>query len=225
MRILLVTATSSEADIIRRFAVSTDQGGRYIYGNLSIELLITGVGTVATAWALTRLLSAGSLPDLAINAGIAGSFREEIKTGEVVVPVSDCIADAGIETGRGFISLAEAGLEDPDIFPFTGGRIISSGSHVQEAAGKLRTVSSITVNTASGNESTICRLVKKYDPDIETMEGAAFFYVCSREMIPFLALRAISNKVEIRNRNRWDITLALDNLARALEDIFLILDR
>jgi futalosine hydrolase len=51
------------------------------------------------------------------------------------------------------------------------------------------------------------------------MEGAAFFYICASEKIPFVALRGISNMVERRNKNKWNIPLALDNLALKLEDV------
>ncbi|HMQ88955.1 MAG TPA: hypothetical protein PKB07_15270, partial [Flavilitoribacter sp.] len=51
--------------------------------------------------------------------------------------------------------------------------------------------------------------------DIETMEGAAFFYVCLMESVPFLAIRSISNYVEARNREAWDIPGAI----RALNDV------
>jgi futalosine hydrolase len=64
-------------------------------------------------------------------------------------------------------------------------------------------------------------MVEKFNPDIESMEGATFFYICRREKIPFLALRAISNIVEIRNRSNWDIKLALLNLAEKLNEVFL----
>ena len=56
------------------------------------------------------------------------------------------------------------------------------------------------------------------------MEGATFFYICSREKIPFLALRAISNRVELRNRNKWNIPLALDNLSEKLNEVILTLE-
>ena len=46
------------------------------------------------------------------------------------------------------------------------------------------------------------------------MEGAAFFYVCSMEHIPFIQLRAISNRVELRNRKAWKMDLALANVAQ-----------
>jgi futalosine hydrolase len=48
------------------------------------------------------------------------------------------------------------------------------------------------------------------------MEGAAVFYVCQMEKIPFLQLRAISNRVEKRNRNAWNIPLPLENLRRVV---------
>ena len=64
---------------------------------------------------------------------------------------------------------------------------------------------------------------EKYHPDIETMEGAAFFYVCSREKIPFMALRAVSNIVEPRDREKWNIELALANLSVKLNEVSLLL--
>jgi futalosine hydrolase len=87
----------------------------------------------------------------------------------------------------------------------------------------LKPVRAITVNTATGSETTRGMLLKKFNPDIETMEGATFFYICSREDIPFLALRAISNKVELRNKNNWNIDLALHNLSEKLIDVLLTL--
>ena len=87
----------------------------------------------------------------------------------------------------------------------------------------LKPVRAITVNTSTGSEITMEKLLKKYNPDIETMEGATFFYICSRENIPFLALRAISNKVEKRNKNNWNINLALNNLSEKLIEVLLTL--
>lgn len=221
MRILLVTATHAEADVIRRSSVRSDVNESYILGKTTIDILVTGVGSVATAWALTKWFSSGLKPDLALNAGIAGSYRKEINTGDVVMPVSDCFADAGIETEEGFMTLSESGLEDPDRFPFTGGRIIARNDFIKKTSVLVRTVSAVTVNTASGTAKTIEKIAAKYDPDIETMEGAAFFYICSAEKVPFIALRAISNKVEPRAREKWDIPLALDNLAVILEKVVL----
>jgi futalosine hydrolase len=65
---------------------------------------------------------------------------------------------------------------------------------------------------------------EKYHPDIETMEGAAFFYICSRENIPFLAVRAVSNRVEPRNKEKWNIPLAISNLSLKLKEVLMSLE-
>jgi futalosine hydrolase len=224
LKILFVTATSSEADTLKMIP-----GMQIIHEGFSFEgneifPLVTGVGSVATAWAMTKQFSSGFKPDLAINIGIAGSFRDDLPTGEVVVPVSDCFADAGVETRNGFLTLAEAGLVDPDAFPFRSGRIFSDNGFVSRAVKLLRPVNAITVNTATGLQSNIKMISERYHPDIETMEGAAFFYVCSKENVPFLAIRAVSNRVEPRNRKKWNIPLAINNLSENLREVLLSLE-
>ncbi|NLA49874.1 MAG: futalosine hydrolase [Bacteroidales bacterium] len=262
MKVLLVAATEAEAAVFRRlalpgavrddsfagngfsagcsFSAGRDPSGRDIRGNLHLSLMVAGIGSTATAWALTRRLCTGSRPDIVINAGIAGSFRDSLRTGDVVMPVSDCFADAGVESAEGFLTLSEAGIQDPDAYPFTGDRISafnSSGdqhagphpfsgertvvpeSFFKLAAADIRPVKAVTVNTVTGTRETAGRLMLKYDPDIETMEGAAFFYVCSRDGIPFIALRAVSNRVGIRDRGSWNIPLALENLVLVLENL------
>lgn len=222
-RVLVVVATEEEANALRRIPGVRSSFDSFYMGSCEINLLVTGMGSAATSWAMAKWLSANQKPDVAINIGIAGSFREDIKIGEVVLPVSDCFADAGIEDGGGFMTLAEAGLADPDKFPFKNGKIEADRDFVAEAAGILKVVRAITVNTASGSEPTIEKLLKKYNPDIETMEGATFFYICSGGKIPFLALRSISNRVEPRNKKNWNIPLALDNLSEKLKEIILLL--
>ncbi|HOB84797.1 MAG TPA: futalosine hydrolase [Bacteroidales bacterium] len=212
VRVLIVAATHVEADVASRIQVP---------GDMSVSTLITGIGSVATAWSLTKWISSNRLPDLVINIGLAGSFRESIKPGDVVMPVSDCFADSGTETGDGFLTLAEAGLEEPDRFPYSKGRIIADNNLLIKATGILNPVTAITVNTVSGTAGTIERLRMKYDPDIETMEGAAFFYVCRMSDVQFISLRGISNMVEPRDRNKWKIRPALDNLTTKLQEFLL----
>jgi futalosine hydrolase len=162
-------------------------------------------------------------PDLAINGGIAGSYKDEFLPGDVVMPFSDCFADAGIEDGDNFITLAEAGLINANEFPYKNGIIYTDPRYLERLNGIIKSVRAITVNTATGSEISRLKLLRKFNPDIETMEGATFFYICSLENIPFLALRAISNKVEPRNKNNWKIALALNNLSEKLKQVLLTL--
>jgi futalosine hydrolase len=222
-KILFVAATGSEADALRKIEgmVPVHEGLRF--GNFEFSVLVTGVGSIATAWALKQWLSINEKPNLAINAGIAGSYRDDLIIGDVVTPVSDCFADAGIEDGDNFLTMTEAGLSRADEFPFRDGVLYADNIYINKIKSILKPVRAITVNTATGSENSIRKWVKKFNPDIETMEGATFFYICCREKIPFLALRAISNKVEPRNKSNWDIMLALNNLSEILHDLILTL--
>jgi futalosine hydrolase len=78
-------------------------------------------------------------------------------------------------------------------------------------------VKAITVNRVNGRQEEIDEMNKQFHPDIETMEGAAFFASCMVHRVPCLQLRAISNRVEPRNREAWDISFALRQLHLALD--------
>ncbi len=223
LKILFVSATQTESDILKRIPGIIIESDGYRFNNCKLSPLITGVGSIATVWAIKQWFSSNMIPDLVINAGIAGSYREDISIGDVVIPFSDCFADSGVENGNDFLTLAEAGLSDPDTYPFTSGVIICRNRFYERAVENLRSVRAITVNTATGSDITIKKLINKFNPDIETMEGATFFYICARENVPFLAIRAISNRVEPRDKRNWNIPLALNNLSGKLKDFLLTL--
>ncbi len=222
-QILFVTATLTEAETLAKLEGIQPVPGGYRCGNTEILPLVAGVGSIATAWEMQKWISVNDKPDLAINCGIAGSYKEEIKIGDVVMPVGDCFADAGVEDGNSFLTLSEAGLTDANLFPFTNGHILAQNEYVDRLKERVLPVKAITVNTATGSDTTREKLIAKFNPDIETMEGAAFFYICSKGKIPFFSLRAISNMVEIRNRNNWNVPLALKNLTEILNDVILTL--
>jgi len=223
LNILLVTASEEEAAILKGFPVAPDHPGRYLAGKCEVNLLVTGIGGISTSWSMKKWFDRNPKPDLALNAGIAGSYSDNIGIGQVVVPVSDCFADLGIEDGENYYTLGETGLADPDGFPFKNGFIETDNEYVDLALTKMRKVRAITVNTSSGSAARIENLRRKFNPDIETMEGATFFYICAMEKIPFLAIRSISNKVEPRDRKRWNIQLAMINLEEKLKELILML--
>jgi futalosine hydrolase len=220
-KILYVTATRSESDTLEKTRSMIQISGGL--ARFEISALVTGVGSMSTAWALKQWITLNGKPDLAINAGIAGSYKDEFIQGDVVMPVSDCFADAGIEDNDKFFTLSEAGLVNADEFPYKDGLLYADTKYIEKMRTILKPVRAITVNTATGSESSRDKLLKKFNPDIETMEGATFFYICTLENIPFLALRAVSNKVEPRNKSNWNIDLALNNLSEKLIDVLLTL--
>lgn len=185
------------------------------------EVLVTGVGGAAMSWALQKRFTSGGIPALVINAGIAGSYASPHVPGNVVIALSDCFADLGVDDNGTFLSIFMASLADPEKPPFRGGRIHCRGRWFDRLNGKYPAVRAATVNMTSGSQPVIDRIRHAWDPEIETMEGAWFAYSCEMSGAEWLAVRAVSNMVEPRNLNKWDIPLALKKLREAMTDILI----
>ena len=167
------------------------------------DVIVTGVGMVNTTFSLTKILSEKDY-DLVINMGVSGSFSDEIKIGDVVEVVEDIFSEIGFENGNSFSE-------------FTNFRIENSFK-VDEKT-NLKKAKGITVNTVHGNEKTIAEIISRLSPDVESMEGAACFMACKQFKIPCIQIRAISNKVEKRNKENWNLDLAISNLNTEVEKI------
>lgn len=221
MKILIVSATLFEIQpLIDWLKADYDSETALVFtkGELSIEVLITGVGMMHTAFALGNFLTAKPYIDLAINAGIAGAFNRKLKLGEVVNVISDQFGDLGVEEADGqFTGIHQMGLIEPDSFPFKDGLITNPNV---EKTPFLPGVQGLTVNKVHGNSINIGKIKAQYpDADIETMEGVAFFYACMQMKVAALQIRAISNYVESRNKNKWKIGMAIDHLNMVLKEM------
>jgi len=205
--ILIVVAHPSEAIAVNE-AVNTAED--------QYEILTTGVGGISMAWSLQKRLTSGVKPQFIIGTGIAGSYLETLKKGDVVLAASDCFADLGIDDNGEFISLFSKNLADPDGYPFSGGKIVCRNKLFTKLDSHFQAVAAATVNMASGSDQVISRIRSAWNPAIETMEGAYFSYVCAMSAIPYVSLRAVSNMIEMRDEKKWDIALALNSL----KDIF-----
>jgi futalosine hydrolase len=216
MRILLVAATAGEiAPVVARFQHGAEREAKvvgYKYAGHAIDVVVTGVGMVATAAWCTRTLAA-SRYDLALNAGVCGSFDRTLHPGTVVHVVTDRIAELGAEDDELFLSVHDLGLAGEDDFPMTGGRLVNAQAPAIAALEALPAVHGITVGTSHGNTRSIAAIVQRLKPQVESMEGAAFMYACLIQGLPFAQVRAVSNIVETRNRAAWRLDEAIRNLA------------
>ncbi len=205
MNLLLVSATENEVNPLLSLIRSPEQSSAMKclnYKHHSIDLLITGVGMVATAYHVAK-----SLPGnyhLVVNAGICGSFNRNLEIGSVVNVYEDVFSELGAQDDENFLSLTEIGL--------SGISGITNGTLLNATIEQLPKVNGITVNTVHGNEDAIQKVIDRLHPTVESMEGAAFMYSCQMENVPYVQLRAVSNYVEKRNRENWDIPLAIKNL-------------
>ena len=215
----MVTATDGEVASLVAFL--TPVPGRssrlksYTHDAHSVDILTTGVGTVATATWCSGVF-ARERYDLVLNAGVCGSFRPALPPGSVLHVTTDRLADLGAEDGEAFLSVYDLQLLGEDEFPFSRGRLVNSAPPANAALERLPVGDAITVNTAHGHPATIARAVERYNPHVESMEGAAFMYACLVHGMPFAQVRAVSNIVERRNRAAWKMGEALEALGSTL---------
>lgn len=210
MNILLVAATTEELNpFFEKYKVVVD--GNFCTFNIShhsVTILITGVGMVATTFHLTKFLSANHSYDLAINAGIAGAFSTDMKIGQVVNVTNEMFGDIGAEDGEDFISILELGFVKENEFPFYNGKLKSDFAFEND----LKKVSGQTVNTSHGNTISIEKVKKKFNAEVESMEGAAFAFCCAQFKIQWIEIRSISNYIERRDKSKWNIPISINNL-------------
>ncbi|MFO8066127.1 MAG: futalosine hydrolase [Bacteroidales bacterium] len=219
MNILIVSATTLEIkSLLQYFTFSSRMDStinRYKYKNMTIDVLTTGVGMVPAAYFLGRALNAYSY-DAAFNFGIAGSFNSKLSIGTVVNVNNDQFPELGAENGEYFLSLVDLKLLEEDSFPFKNGQIINENPIKSSTVESLPAVRGITVNRVHGNNQSIKKIRERCNPDTESMEGAAFLYACKQEGIPCSQIRAISNFVEERNTDKWNIPYAIENLNKII---------
>jgi futalosine hydrolase len=224
-KVLVVAATSFEIQpFLNYLTAEMRQKQSVVFRNYEFDVLITGVGMVNTALKLTKRLMQNKY-DFALNAGVAGSFigtkaskNPPILRGTVVEVVSETYGDLGVEEADGrFTDMFELGLIKPDEIPFKKSKLLNPNPLSQKALPKT---SGLTIQKVHGFEPNIEAISKKYDCQIETMEGAAFFQTCLTENVAFAQIRAVSNFVEARNRDNWKMEEAIQNLNEVLVELF-----
>lgn len=221
MLILVVAATAAEVAPLVNALQRVEQREpctRYTGRGHDIDVLVTGVGMVATATWCSRVLVRQRY-DLALNLGVCGSFDPSLVPGTVVHVLSDCFPELGAEDGDGFLSIDDLGLLGDERL-YRDGRLINQAPPANAALAALRSVEGITVNTVHGNAESIARVVSRVAPHVESMEGAAFMYACLADGLPFAQIRAVSNMVERRNRAAWKLPQAIASLTDATLRIF-----
>jgi len=196
MKTLIVAATKAELSLFLQHHNLPD--GNFIAGK-NFDVLITGVGMVATAFALGETVSIHHY-NLVLNVGIAGSFDRSLELGSLVNITIDTFAELGAEKGEEFLPIVDLGF----------GESRYSAHCTFET--NLPKVTAITVNRVSGNEKSIASIINRLNPVTESMEGAAVFYACNKKNLHCLQIRSISNYVEPRNKENWKIGLAIKKL-------------
>ncbi len=170
-----------------------------------VELLVTGVGPVEAAAAVSRAL-AQSTYDLVVSAGIGGAFEGMAEIGEGVV-VADEMLELDLETG--------APIALPD-----GAAIVNRATSDLTLVDRLvelgyRAVRGITVHRVTATDGSAARLAA-FGVGIETMEGFAVLRAAEIAGVPAVEVRGISNIVCDRKNSRWDFAAGAQGVQQIL---------
>lgn len=212
MDILLLAATNFEIQPTINFLAGRD----HTIGSNRFDVLIAGIGSMSTAYWLTKTIEK-KRPGLIIQAGIGGSFSTDYPPGSLVLVNEEVSGDLGVEENNEFNDVFDMGL--PQITgPYTGKDLVNNHTDLLQQQ-KLPLVKAVTISEITTRPERIRQLKKKYQPVVESMEGAAFHYIALIEKIPYMQLRAVSNFVGERDKSKWKMKEAIELLNERLIQI------
>lgn len=170
--------------------LETVSGVRFYELSEDIIACAGGIGKVNIAMA-TQLLIDRYAPDCVLNAGVAGSMAQELEPGDLVRVTEFYQHDmdtTGIGDPVGFVSTVDR-VEFPCAFAEESRRILDElGARYAEGS------------VASGDwfvtECDRARWIRDtFHPLLCEMEGCAIAQVCCRAEIPFVSIKAVSDRV------------------------------
>ncbi len=182
--------------------------------NHNIQFLYTGVGILLSAVSLTQHVLRHK-PDVMIQLGIAGSFNNQISLGDVVVIDKEYLGDTGVWENGEWKDVFDLNLVKKDESPFHNKYLQNQTLDTWNVL-HLPKVTGVTINQITTDELTKKWIKTNYNADVESMEGTSLHYVCNLFPVPFLQVRSISNYVGERDKTKWKIKEAIENVNEAV---------
>ncbi|MFA4957337.1 MAG: futalosine hydrolase [Candidatus Methanoperedens sp.] len=183
-----------------------------------------GIGKVNAAHSVTLLLE-HQKPDILILFGIGGAYAEA-GVGDVVIAVNENYGEEGVMTPVGWKPMEFTGfpLLKNDLEYFNTFAMDKKLSQLAIKASKdiglkVHSGNFITVSQCSGTRKTGEIIRERFNGICENMEGAAVAHICAKYKVPMIEIRGISNIIEDRDLNKWNIPLAVSNCSKAVNEI------
>jgi futalosine hydrolase len=187
------------------------------------EVIVSGVGQVNAARALTALYESGYAGPV-ILGGCAGAYAESgLAVGDVALATEEIYADLGAFVPDGWLDLSGMGISLMEVdgnhyaerLPLPAStRAIACLIDSTAAAGPF-----VTVSAGSGTRERGDGLRQRYGALCENMEGAAAAQVALHYGTDLIEVRGISNMVVDRDRESWDIPLASLRCAEVMAEL------
>lgn len=211
--LLAVAAPSETAAVLAAFSrTDIPKAWSVLEASPGVEVLMTGVGKANAAGAVSRALNPlrhGAV----LSVGIAGAYAA-LPIGSVVLGTTSAYADEGVQGPDAFTDIATLGFPPADLpgvgFP-AHPALLQALRHLPDAQGAIATVSS-----CSGTNALARDRAARTSALAESMEGAAVAHAAHRLGVPAAELRVISNNVGDRDKQAWNLPLALTRLTEVI---------
>ncbi len=217
MNCLVIAATPIE---IRPLLEKLKEGNIPISNSIQLDVLITGIGLLATSYSLQKQIQL-KRPDLIIQAGVGGCFDKKMKLGRVFIIKKEAIADQSVVELNALKTLFDLDLVPANQPPYQKGWLVNPHPIVKKL--RLPKVTGVSVNEITTQVQKVRFYKKQFNPQIESMEGAALHYVALQEGIPFIQLRSTSNYIAERNKKNWNMPAAIHSLNQSLLNLLQVL--
>ncbi len=191
--------------------------------NTGILLMNTGIGKVNAAHSATAVIGEFPVRNI-INLGIGGAYPESgLDIGDIAVALKEIYGDEGVISSGGWKNLKSIGIPLVQTgrkkyfneFPFNK-NLVKKTLNSAKDIGQAKSGNFITVSSTTGTHKRAVELKKRFNAICENMEGAAIAQVCAIYKIPMLEIRGISNIAGIRDKRKWNLTLASENCQKAV---------
>jgi futalosine hydrolase len=177
-----------------------------------------GIGKVNTAMTLAAYAQRHKV-ERALLFGIAGAYAESgLQIGDAVLAEREIQADLGVREGGmkglGFPTLVVEGAQFHNRFPLDQ----AFTAELQAKLG-LPVRSFLSRDLVSENPTEAKELSRRWEADVENMEGAAFAQTCLWLGIAGAELRAVSNLAGMRDKAQWRVRQAVEALEATLSGL------
>lgn len=183
-----------------------------------VNILITGVGMLATAHSLTKQILQ-KRPDFVLQAGVGGCLNKNLLLGQTVLVENEMMGNTGVEENGRFKTLFDLNLIQENSKPWKNKKLPNNLESWRTAG--LTIADGVTVSEISTNTEKINYYRNQLNASVESMEGAALHYVALQENIPFLQMRSLSNFVGERDKSKWVMDAAIAGLNHELKRILI----
>ncbi len=162
----------------------------------SVVVAVSGVGKVNAALCTQIMISEFAVTHI-INSGVAGALKDYLEPGDVVVSTDLAQHDVDVSEGGGYALGQIPGMKTA----FFKADQALAGLAVKllkdsEAKHKIYSDRIVSGDVFVANAAKKADILNEFEAAATEMEGAAIAHVCHLNAIPFVVIRAISDRAD-----------------------------